>query len=1196
MASHLTVPRSVRAVSGTLTVTNGGGSSVHDANGNGTLMIDRLPCIYCGTRRLACDYKLPHCGGCVGRRDKTCTYDWTLGAHIYDLFPAGMNLNGQLRIALHEFQRHTAFGGAARVYKTGTSEAGFFAVKVLFENRDIQGRALQLATREAWTWSRLHHENIVPFTGIADLRSIAEGGLTQLCLVSPWMEAGHITFYVNSNSGVKRMRLLWDIVKGVEYLHANQVTHGDLKGNNVLVDLSSGHPRARLTDFGASYAKGSWSDNVHFASSSKAHWGNVRWMAFERIHSQDLRGPDANSQQSDVFEMMRTFLEVLTGKPPFQEVLESRIAHYVMEGKGNNPKRPQGRIDGLDDSMWRLMIACWNHDRNRRPGLANIYDEVEARVLSEALSSHDTAYLEAIDATGSAITRFVSHASPITRSMLLESLCYTLEHTPQALYEHVEFEKLLTAVIESLAPLAGDQPLDPNNAGLYKAAFRFLGTFARFAATIDPAAWILATQGRLSLSTLVSGILGAEYLDPEDFQDILSMVLQDMESSAEARSPAALDDALIRMSRLMGANSGESAHLEDYWQELLRHEFLQDQLLMRIHAEEESQVDWASIFSTIVSWLHDKAPTDPECDELLATLLGKVALHKFLGHSAREHEVDANLEAVALVLQLRNGFRPINQDDLETILPILCRYVEIRSEFDQVDPCMRLFAVPEFRDGLSTLIMLKNPPVHTALMWLARILKVASFRLIANPFDVLFPTLASLPWISLISVTAGYSSSDDHLLIGILDNLANARARACSMQDDLPPYQYMPGEDEELEQQVVLPLIARYLTATGDHSLFPACVRLITSPQSSLGPALVHAFTSVNATEQIFTATCKIWYWAYAHPTVDPSQSQLSRWILNNVPLDQQISNILLPELLPTRHDPLLRILAQRLDVQSKEELQSNIIPALLYLIQKYADRQWVASEYRIVDMVRNEKIIAAAFHVLNSRNLGAEIRSHAVGVIVAASRVTRGKSSFILQHLTRLEIRTMEHLISELNKIRYGLASFWELLLYRLLLDPMHISESNAALLPRLIPLAVAQIGRSDEQAAFPALLVIQRLYEMENNLSRFSSSLPAFISPKLPNWLLKNEREIKHILRTLPFVHSAGTPIPVSTDMLASFRDTMNLQMVQSPVSPQSPPPRSLGARTPSSDAHSAMTSPSLYGAGVPKRSWMNKFKGSK
>ncbi|KZO92458.1 kinase-like protein [Calocera viscosa TUFC12733] len=573
---------------------------------------------------------------------------------------------------------------------------------------------MQLATREAWTWSKLHHENIVPFTGIADLRSIAEGGLTQLCLVSPWMDAGHITFYVNNNTGVKRMRLLWDVVKGVEYLHANQVTHGDLKGNNVLVDMSSGFPRARLTDFGASYAKESWSETMNFASSSKAHWGNVRWMAFERISSQDLRGPDANSQQSDVFEMMRTFLEVLTGKPPFQEVIESRITHYVMEG--HNPKRPQGRIDGLDDSMWRLMMHCWAQDRNRRPKLSNIYDEVEARVLSEALSSHDTAYLEAIDATTSAINRFVSHASPITRAMLLEGLCYTLLHTPQALYEHEEFERLLSSVIESLAPLSGDTP-DPNNAGLYKASFAFLGTFARFAATIDPTAWILATQGRLSLSTLVSGILGAAYLDPEDFQDILSMVLQDMESSAESRSPAALDDALIRMSRLMvGATNGNSSHLEDYWRELLKREFVQDQLLLRIHAEEESQVDWASIFSTIVSWLHEKSPTDPECEELMATLLGKVALRKFLGHSSKEHEVDANLEAVALVLQLRNGFRPINQDDLETILPILCRYLEMRSEFDMVEPCMRLLAVTDFREGLAVLIMTKSPPIPSTLV------------------------------------------------------------------------------------------------------------------------------------------------------------------------------------------------------------------------------------------------------------------------------------------------------------------------------------------------------------------------------------------------------------------------------------------------------------------------------------------------
>ncbi|KAF9778328.1 kinase-like domain-containing protein, partial [Thelephora terrestris] len=92
--------------------------------------------------------------------------------------------------------------------------------------------------KEAIIWKRLEHPNIVPFISVTQ---------NPMQFVSGWMPNGTLTDYVNKNPDADRIGLLLDVAKGLAYLHANHNTHGDLKGDNVLVDQSN---HARLTDFG----------------------------------------------------------------------------------------------------------------------------------------------------------------------------------------------------------------------------------------------------------------------------------------------------------------------------------------------------------------------------------------------------------------------------------------------------------------------------------------------------------------------------------------------------------------------------------------------------------------------------------------------------------------------------------------------------------------------------------------------------------------------------------------------------------------------------------------------------------------------------------------------------------------------------------------------------------------------------------
>jgi len=173
------------------------------------------------------------------------------------------------------------------------------------------------------------------------------------------------------------------VVAGVEYLHNHRpiVVHGDLKGDNILIDFKDGEPFARLADFGLSYAIEELSEMHDASSSSSTYLGNPRWLAFERLMPSDygfISGPAAHSKQSDVFELMRTVLEVLSHNPPFHGLSSWDVHRLVWQKK--NPDRPSKAIEFIDDELWQLMVRTWNSSPLDRPSLSEVGSVIQTHI------------------------------------------------------------------------------------------------------------------------------------------------------------------------------------------------------------------------------------------------------------------------------------------------------------------------------------------------------------------------------------------------------------------------------------------------------------------------------------------------------------------------------------------------------------------------------------------------------------------------------------------------------------------------------------------------------------------------------------------------------------------------------------------------------------------------------------------------
>ncbi|TFK48858.1 hypothetical protein OE88DRAFT_1737617 [Heliocybe sulcata] len=249
-------------------------------------------------------------------------------------------------------------GGYADIYQ-GSVQGKVVALKHfrVFEEEDVR-RTNELFQREALVWRQLRHPYILPFLGI-----YAPEAASTPYIVSPWMESGDILKYLRKNTCVAAdiHRLLEEISEGLFYLHNENIVHGDLRGNNILID-DEGH--VRLADFGLSVlaeaTKGAYSESTGA--------GSTRWLAPELIDDPS-RDSYRRTPETDVYAFGCVCLEVCTGKKPFYYLAsEWQVAMAVLQGgPGGKPKRPgAGEAVGLSDDLWVLMNRCWEAEPQDR--------------------------------------------------------------------------------------------------------------------------------------------------------------------------------------------------------------------------------------------------------------------------------------------------------------------------------------------------------------------------------------------------------------------------------------------------------------------------------------------------------------------------------------------------------------------------------------------------------------------------------------------------------------------------------------------------------------------------------------------------------------------------------------------------------------------------------------------------------------
>ncbi|KAM6982785.1 raf-1 proto-oncogene, serine/threonine kinase a isoform 3-T4 [Tautogolabrus adspersus] len=244
---------------------------------------------------------------------------------------------------------------------------GDVAVKIL-KVTDPTPEQLQAFRNEVAVLRKTRHVNILLFMGYMTKDNLA--------IVTQWCEGSslykHIHVLETNFKIIQLMDIARQTAQGMDYLHAKNIIHRDMKSNNIFLHEGL---TVKIGDFGLATVKARWSGSHQVEQPS----GSILWMAPEVIRMQDN---NPYSFQSDVYSYGIVLFELLTGELPYSHTA-NRDQIIFMVGRGYLSPDLSKLYKNCPKAMKRLVADCIKKSKDERPLFPQILSSIE--LLQHAL-------------------------------------------------------------------------------------------------------------------------------------------------------------------------------------------------------------------------------------------------------------------------------------------------------------------------------------------------------------------------------------------------------------------------------------------------------------------------------------------------------------------------------------------------------------------------------------------------------------------------------------------------------------------------------------------------------------------------------------------------------------------------------------------------------------------------------------------
>ncbi|KAJ8514303.1 hypothetical protein ONZ45_g8162 [Pleurotus djamor] len=172
---------------------------------------------------------------------------------------------------------------------------------------------------------------------------------------------------------------MFQVALGIEYLHKNQILHGDIKPENILIAKDADQVKAVVAGFGKSTVQNHPGYTTELAPSflyTAPELMDYIGLAVGTVQSQlahDEFGDVLLTPAADIYAFGLTILTVISGKRPLYQ-FNPFNAPFRLGYQNERPLRRDHPSSELSDILWNLICACWQVAPQARPNAPYVAD------------------------------------------------------------------------------------------------------------------------------------------------------------------------------------------------------------------------------------------------------------------------------------------------------------------------------------------------------------------------------------------------------------------------------------------------------------------------------------------------------------------------------------------------------------------------------------------------------------------------------------------------------------------------------------------------------------------------------------------------------------------------------------------------------------------------------------------------------